>query len=176
MSEIVDIRGRQILDSRGNPTVEVDVVLEDGSMGRAAVPSGASTGTREAVELPHNDGVARAREFEGVPQVVGVDLRNEPRGAATWGGSSSTNWQAAAELGGDAVQSVDSKLLVFVEGTNYATDLADAVDYAKAHASEAPKSGAIYGGVAGGMTSEADEFIRAVMADMLDAQSVIPAG
>ena len=65
-------------------------------------------------------------EFEGVPQVIGVDLRNEPRGAATWGGSSSTNWQAAAELGGDAVQSVDSKLLVFVEGTNYATDLADA--------------------------------------------------
>jgi glutamate/tyrosine decarboxylase-like PLP-dependent enzyme len=58
----------------------------------------------------------------------------------------------------------------------FATDLADAVDYAKAHASEAPKSGAIYGGVAGGMTSEADEFIRAVMADMLDAQSVIPAG
>ena len=65
-------------------------------------------------------------EFEGVPQVIGVDLRNEPRGAATWGGSSSTNWRAAAELGGDAVQSVDSKLLVFVEGTNYATDLADA--------------------------------------------------
>jgi glutamate/tyrosine decarboxylase-like PLP-dependent enzyme len=58
----------------------------------------------------------------------------------------------------------------------FRTDLADAVDYAKAHAGEAPKSGAIYGGVAGGMTSEADEFIRAVMADMLDAQSVIPAG
>jgi hypothetical protein len=46
------------------------------------------------------------------------------------------------------------------------------VDYAKEHADEAPKSGAIYGGVAGGMTDEADEFIRAVMADMLDAQSV----
>jgi endoglucanase len=65
-------------------------------------------------------------QFEGVPQVIGVDLRNEPRGAATWGGSSSTNWQAAAELGGNAVQSVDSKLLVFVEGTNYATSLSDA--------------------------------------------------
>jgi enolase len=51
MTAIVDIIGREILDSRGNPTVEVDVVLEDGSMGRAAVPSGASTGAHEAVEL-----------------------------------------------------------------------------------------------------------------------------
>jgi enolase len=51
MTAIVDITAREILDSRGNPTVEVDVLLEDGSFGRAAVPSGASTGTREAVEL-----------------------------------------------------------------------------------------------------------------------------
>jgi enolase len=51
MTAIVDIIGREILDSRGNPTVEVDVLLEDGSMGRAAVPSGASTGAHEAVEL-----------------------------------------------------------------------------------------------------------------------------
>src|SRR5580692_4820661 len=57
MTAIVDIIGREILDSRGNPTVEVDVVLEDGSLGRAAVPSGASTGTHEAVEL--RDGGAR---------------------------------------------------------------------------------------------------------------------
>jgi enolase len=55
MSTIIDIRGRQILDSRGNPTVEVDVTLEDGSFGRAAVPSGASTGEREAIELRDND-------------------------------------------------------------------------------------------------------------------------
>ena len=51
MTAILDISARQIFDSRGNPTVEVDVVLEDGSMGRAAVPSGASTGAHEAVEL-----------------------------------------------------------------------------------------------------------------------------
>ncbi len=57
MTAIVDIIGREILDSRGNPTVEVDVVLEDGSMGRAAVPSGASTGAHEAVEL--RDGGSR---------------------------------------------------------------------------------------------------------------------
>jgi len=57
MTAIVDIIGREILDSRGNPTVEVDVVLEDGAMGRAAVPSGASTGAHEAVEL--RDGGAR---------------------------------------------------------------------------------------------------------------------
>jgi enolase len=55
MTAIVDIIGREILDSRGNPTVEVDVVLEDGSMGRAAVPSGASTGAHEAVELRDGD-------------------------------------------------------------------------------------------------------------------------
>ena len=51
MTAIIDIIGREILDSRGNPTVEVDVHLEDGSFGRAAVPSGASTGAHEAVEL-----------------------------------------------------------------------------------------------------------------------------
>src|SRR4051812_50187314 len=51
MTAILDISGREILDSRGNPTVEVDVRLEDGSFGRAAVPSGASTGKHEAVEL-----------------------------------------------------------------------------------------------------------------------------
>src|SRR6516165_6120501 len=52
---IQSIQAREILDSRGNPTVEVDVILDDGSMGRAAVPSGASTGTREAVELRDGD-------------------------------------------------------------------------------------------------------------------------
>jgi enolase len=57
MTAIVDIHARQILDSRGNPTVEVDVTLEDGSMGRAAVPSGASTGAHEAVELRDGDKV-----------------------------------------------------------------------------------------------------------------------
>jgi enolase len=55
MSKIVDIRGREIIDSRGNPTVEADVVLDSGVVGRAAVPSGASTGTREAVELRDGD-------------------------------------------------------------------------------------------------------------------------
>src|SRR5215472_16552785 len=55
MTAIVDIIGREILDSRGNPTVEVDVVLADGSRGRAGVPSGASTGTHEAVELRDGD-------------------------------------------------------------------------------------------------------------------------
>src|SRR5690606_10627822 len=55
MTAIVDITGREILDSRGNPTVEVELVLEDGSLGRAAVPSGASTGAHEAVELRDGD-------------------------------------------------------------------------------------------------------------------------
>ena len=55
MSAIVDIIGREILDSRGNPTVECDVLLESGVIGRAAVPSGASTGSREAIELRDGD-------------------------------------------------------------------------------------------------------------------------
>ena len=55
MTRIADIRGREIIDSRGNPTVEADVILESGALGRAAVPSGASTGTREAVELRDGD-------------------------------------------------------------------------------------------------------------------------
>jgi enolase len=77
VSKIVDIRGREIIDSRGNPTVEADVVLESGAMGRAAVPSGASTGTREAVELRDGD---KARYLgKGVRKAVGhvnKDLRD----------------------------------------------------------------------------------------------------
>src|SRR5215813_2926831 len=68
MTAIVDIIGREILDSRGNPTVEVDVVLEDGSMGRAAVPSGASTGAYEAVEL--RDGDKKRYGGKGVTKAV----------------------------------------------------------------------------------------------------------
>ncbi len=59
MSTIVSVFGREILDSRGNPTVEVEVSLESGNVGRAAVPSGASTGSREALEL--RDGGKRYR-------------------------------------------------------------------------------------------------------------------
>ena len=70
MTAIVDIIGREILDSRGNPTVEVDVLLEDGSLGRAAVPSGASTGAHEAVELRDGD---KARYLgKGVRKAVGA--------------------------------------------------------------------------------------------------------
>ncbi len=81
------IQGRQILDSRGNPTVEVDVILEDGTMGRAAVPSGASTGEHEAVELRDDDktkwlgkGVAKAVEninSKIFPELAGWDPRDQ---------------------------------------------------------------------------------------------------
>src|SRR6188508_1301980 len=67
MTAIVDITGREILDSRGNPTVEVDVRLDGGSFGRAAVPSGASTGAHEAVEL--RDG-GKKYSGKGVTQAV----------------------------------------------------------------------------------------------------------
>src|ERR671928_428971 len=68
MSAIVDIIGREVIDSRGNPTVECDVLLESGVMGRAAVPSGASTGAREAIEL--RDGDARRYGGKGVLKAV----------------------------------------------------------------------------------------------------------
>src|SRR5258708_20661848 len=68
MSRIVDIRGREIIDSRGNPTVEADVLLHSGVVGRAAVPSGASTGSREAVEL--RDGDAKRYGGKGVLKAV----------------------------------------------------------------------------------------------------------
>ncbi|MCE2832553.1 MAG: enolase, partial [Oxalobacteraceae bacterium] len=87
MSAIVDIVGREILDSRGNPTVECDVLLESGVMGRAAVPSGASTGSREAIELRDGDksrylgkGVLRACEninTEISEAVMGLDASEQ---------------------------------------------------------------------------------------------------
>ena len=78
MANIKDVRGREILDSRGNPTVEADVLLEDGSLGRAAVPSGASTGTREAVEL--RDGDPARYSGKGVTRAV-ANVNGEIRDA-----------------------------------------------------------------------------------------------
>jgi len=80
MTNITDVRGREILDSRGNPTVEADVLLDDGSMGRAAVPSGASTGSREAVEL--RDGDNSRYLGKGVLQAV-ESVNTELRDAVT---------------------------------------------------------------------------------------------
>jgi len=87
MTAIVDVHARQILDSRGNPTIEVDVTLEDGSMGRAAVPSGASTGAHEAVELRDGDksrwggkGVMKAVQSvngEVAETVVGMEAEDQ---------------------------------------------------------------------------------------------------
>jgi enolase len=78
MSEIVDIRAREILDSRGNPTVEADVITADGALGRAAVPSGASTGSREALEL--RDGDKARYGGKGVLKAVG-NIRGQIRNA-----------------------------------------------------------------------------------------------
>src|SRR5215468_5987632 len=89
MTAIVDINAREILDSRGNPTIEVDVLLEDGSQGRAAVPSGASTGAHEAHELRDGDperyggkGVERAVEIvnaEIASAIAGMDAEDQRR-------------------------------------------------------------------------------------------------
>src|ERR1700761_6996427 len=87
MTRIAAIRGREIIDSRGNPTVEADVILDSGALGRAAVPSGASTGTREAVELRDGDkrrfggkGVLKAVEAvnrEIFDAISGLDAENQ---------------------------------------------------------------------------------------------------
>src|SRR5437773_6898125 len=87
MSVIVDVIAREILDSRGNPTIEADVLLESGVIGRAAVPSGASTGSREAIELRDGDtqryfgkGVLKAVEnvnTEICEAVIGLDATEQ---------------------------------------------------------------------------------------------------
>ena len=87
LTTIVDVKAREILDSRGNPTVEVDVILEDGSFGRAAVPSGASTGAHEAVELRDTKekrymGKGTAGAVKNVndkiaPKVIGMDATSQ---------------------------------------------------------------------------------------------------
>lgn len=100
MSTIIDIQAREILDSRGNPTVEVDVILEDGTMGRAAVPSGASTGEHEAVELRDDD----KERFGGKGVLKAVDNVNE----------------AIAEevIGEDALYQADiDRILIDLDGT-----------------------------------------------------------
>lgn len=87
MSIIIDVYGREVLDSRGNPTVEVEVVLEDGTVGTAIVPSGASTGAHEAIELRDGDpqryggkGVLKAVENVNqliAPEIIGMDATNQ---------------------------------------------------------------------------------------------------
>ena len=77
MSTVIELHARQILDSRGNPTVEVEAVLETGAMGRAQVPSGASTGEREAIEL--RDGDKKCFLGKGVTKAVdNVNTKIQP--------------------------------------------------------------------------------------------------
>jgi enolase 1/2/3 len=100
MGEITGVQARQILDSRGNPTVEVDIYLEDGLMGRAAVPSGASTGSREAIEL--RDGNPKVYMGKGVEKAV-----------------KNVNTRIAPELVGIEVteQALIDKLLIEIDGS-----------------------------------------------------------
>ena len=106
MSEIIDIYAREILDSRGNPTVEVEVALESGVMGRAAVPSGASTGEREALELRDGD----KSRYLGKGVLKAVDHVNEIIAAELIG------WEASDQVG------IDKKLLE-LDGTDFKTKL-----------------------------------------------------
>ena len=121
MSRIVDVRGRQIIDSRGNPTVEADVVLDSGTVGRAAVPSGASTGSREAVELRDGD----MKRFGGKGVLKAVAAVNGPLKSAVMG----MNAQEQATL--------DAKMIK-LDGTDSKSNLGAnailAVSLATAHA------------------------------------------
>jgi enolase len=114
MTEIAAIRAREILDSRGNPTVEADVVLAGGAIGRAAVPSGASTGEHEAVELRDGDkshylgkGVLKAVEnIESIlaPELTGMDATNQRLLDATMIGLDGT--ENKSRLGANAILAV----------------------------------------------------------------------
>jgi len=99
MNEIVEVKGREILDSRGNPTVEADVILADGSMGTAAVPSGASTGEKEAVEL--RDGDKARYGGKGVTRAVN-NINTEIRKAVTGLDASDQRAVDAAMIAADA--------------------------------------------------------------------------
>jgi enolase len=120
MSSIIHVNGRQIYDSRGNPTVEVDVVLDDGSFGRAAVPSGASTGAHEAVEL--RDG-GKLYNGKGVTQAV----------------DNVNNVIADELLGMDALdQLAIDQTMIELDGTNAILGVSLAVAKAAAESSELP--------------------------------------
>src|SRR5450755_4166688 len=103
MSRIVDVRGRQIIDSRGNPTVEADVVLDSGTVGRAAVPSGASTGSREAVELRDGD----PKRFGGKGVLKAVGAVNGPIRSAVMGANAQD--QAALDVKMIKLDGTDAK-------------------------------------------------------------------
>jgi enolase len=105
-TSIQTIHAREILDSRGNPTVEVDVVLQDGSMGRAAVPSGASTGSREALELRDND----PKRYDGKGVLKAVANVNGPIAMALIG------------MDGANQSAIDAKMLE-LDGTEYKSNL-----------------------------------------------------
>ena len=143
MTAIVNVVGREILDSRGNPTVEVDVVLEDGSMGRAAVPSGASTGTREAVELRDGDkgrfggkGVLKAVEAVNrdiFDAVSGLDAEDQLKIDETMIALDGT--KNKSKLGANAVLGVTMNrrkgvywLSAYAEGNFYHTDNLDRLE------------------------------------------------
>src|SRR5271169_3765791 len=130
-TEIVEIKAREILDSRGNPTVEVDVRLRGGALGRAAVPSGASTGVHEALEL--RDGDAKRYGGQGVMQAVG-----------------NANTKIASALHGfDATRQADlDAKLIALDGTENKANLgANAmlgVSLAAAHAAAAASGAALF--------------------------------
>src|SRR5918995_661367 len=124
------IQGRQILDSRGNPTVEVDVMLEDGTLGRAAVPSGASTGEHEAVELRDDD--KKRWLGKGVSQAV--ENINAKLGANALLGVSMAVAKAAAEssglplyryLGGSAARTLPVPMMNILNGGKHADNNVD---------------------------------------------------
>ena len=106
MTAILDIHARQILDSRGNPTVEVDVVLEDGSFGRAAVPSGASTGAYEAVEKRDGD----MSKYMGKGVLQAIDAVNGPI------------FEALVELDAEEQENIDA-VMIDLDGTDNKANL-----------------------------------------------------
>src|SRR5450432_795963 len=166
MSGIADIRGRQILDSRGNPTVEVDVHLESGAFGRAAVPSGASTGVHEAVELRDRD----RNRFGGKGVLQAVGHVNSTIASALAGLDATDQWLVDATLieldGSDNKGHLGANAIL---GTSLATAKAAALDAglplyryvggAGAHVLPVPMMNVINGGVHADNSIDFQEFM-----------------
>ncbi len=166
MTEIVDIFAREILDSRGNPTVEVDVTLEDGSMGRAAVPSGASTGAYEAHELRDGDksryggkGVLKAVEAvntEIYQELIGLEAEDQRRIDQTMIDLDGT--ETKSRLGANAILGV-SMAMAKAAATAASLPLYRYVGGANAHILPTPMMNIINGGEHADNPIDVQEFM-----------------
>lgn len=166
--EIIDIKAREVLDSRGNPTVEAEVILEDGAFGRAIVPSGASTGTREACELRDGDksrflgkGVLKAVENVNTiiaEKVIGMDAFNQRELDKTLIELDGT--ENKTKLGANAILAV-SLATAHASADSLGVPLYRYIGGANAHVLPVPMMNVLNGGAHAGWVNDIQEFMIA---------------